>query len=209
MENLRRLFLGEVLWKRNARSSPKTRVTGTMRKAVAALLLGFLASACQATCTSGKNGTTTSRIGLYQPAINECGWGDSTNTDWSIVDSSVACLSCNNSFTGSNSFASLSGTNLTISNTLNVNDIFPSNPNSSMSLELPSANPLIVGSYSSGSSMIFNQSCNNDCYSYQDAMTFGGPSGTGVHFLYQPSLTNIQNGTGDMVRNVFKANFLR
>ena len=75
-----------------------------MRKAVAALLLGFLASACQATCTSGKSGTTTSRIGLYQPPVNECGWGDSTNTDWSIVDSSVACLACSQTFSGNETY---------------------------------------------------------------------------------------------------------
>jgi hypothetical protein len=66
--------------------------------------LAFLAQVGWATCTPGTNGTTTPRAGLYQPAINECSWGASTNNDWGIVDSSFALQGATNTFTTTNVF---------------------------------------------------------------------------------------------------------
>jgi hypothetical protein len=77
-----------------------------MRRAglVIAALVGLAARIGYAACDSITPPTMTPNLGLSKPVINACGWGTTTNANWSIVDSSVPCLNCTNVFAGTNTF---------------------------------------------------------------------------------------------------------
>jgi hypothetical protein len=62
-------------------------------------LIGLLAQVGWGACTPGTNGTSTARVGLYEPPINECGWGTSLNNNFTILDSSMCIQSSTNTFT--------------------------------------------------------------------------------------------------------------
>lgn len=49
-------------------------------------------------------GTYTDNIGLYAPEDHETGWGGKVSANFEIIDSSVATLAGDNSFTGANNF---------------------------------------------------------------------------------------------------------
>ena len=95
-----------------------------MRRLLLLLILGLVAEVGCATCDSSSPPTATTRLGLSQPVINACNWGTTLNQDFSILDSSVACLACNQTFTGTNHFASAlfidSGNGLALNNSNNT-----------------------------------------------------------------------------------------
>lgn len=67
-----------------------------------ALLLAFLCVTAQSVAHSD---SSTSRIGLTKIDVGSSGWGPKINTNYDTLDSSVACLSQTNAFTGTNSFS--------------------------------------------------------------------------------------------------------
>jgi hypothetical protein len=47
----------------------------------------------------------TSRVGLTKPDLNSTGWATKTNTNWDIIDSSMAIQGYSNTFSGNNTYS--------------------------------------------------------------------------------------------------------
>lgn len=76
-----------------------------MRRLFSALLVGLLASVGGAICTPNGPYTYTTKVGIKQPAINNCSWGTDLNNDFGIIDSSFGILGVNNTWTSTNTFS--------------------------------------------------------------------------------------------------------
>ena len=113
-----------------------------MRRLFLAFGLCFLA-ACATQADS-----TTSRIGLTKPDIGSSLWGTKLNADMDVIDSSVACLSQTNTFTGINNFLPInvkSGNALGLYNSNNTAATLFSNPGSSGQSQLNLISPDGIG----------------------------------------------------------------
>lgn len=56
-------------------------------------------------CGLASADTTTTRLGLTKPTIGSAGWGPKVNTNYDLIDSSVAVLGSTNSFTAAQTFS--------------------------------------------------------------------------------------------------------
>lgn len=67
-------------------------------------ILGLLTSQSHAACTPNGSATYTTKAGIKQPNINNCGWGTDLNNDFGIIDSSFGVLSAANTWASTNTF---------------------------------------------------------------------------------------------------------
>lgn len=67
--------------------------------------LGLLGQMAYGACTPNGPATYTTKAGIRQPAINNCGWGADLNNDFGIIDSSFGVLSAANTWASTNTFS--------------------------------------------------------------------------------------------------------